>query len=280
MPSRLLFLSPFGALRACAVRILALASALATLPAVPAHAGLLAGLQAYYKFDGNGVDSSGDGRNLTLVGSPGFATGLFGQALSLHADGSQYASGTSAATLNFGSSDFTIQTWVDFNSHSREMTLIEKFSGHDGPGWTLTSPGDHFQFWSDASGPVNTPDGLINPGTWEQVVARRDGNTFDVFVNGQLEASATSSLAISGSPNPLLVGRRDAADGRDFSLDGRLDETAIWTRALTDGEIGALWNGGMGAAIPTAVPEPTSCALVCVGVLTLWGCNRRRRETE
>src|SRR5438874_1679998 len=52
--------------------------------------GFLTGLQAYYPFDGNGADSSGSGRDLTLVGSPGFALGKFGQALDLHGDGSQY----------------------------------------------------------------------------------------------------------------------------------------------------------------------------------------------
>ena len=49
----------------------------------------LAGLQAYYPFDGSGADMSGNSRDLMLVGNPGFSLGKFGQALDLHGDASQ-----------------------------------------------------------------------------------------------------------------------------------------------------------------------------------------------
>jgi hypothetical protein len=60
-------------------------------------------------------------------------------------------------------------------------------------------------------------------------------------------ASANGSISTA----PLLIGRRNAADGRDFSLEGSIDEIAIWSRSLSDEEIESLHNEGNGRAIPT-----------------------------
>jgi hypothetical protein len=211
----------------------------------------LTGLTGYWPFDGNGNDLSGNGYNLTLYGGVGFAPGLIGQALDLHGNGSQYAARpVSDSAFDFQANDFTIQVWVNFNSHSREQTLLEKFTGSSGPGWTLTTPGNHYQFYSNATGPINTAD-IITTGVWHDVIVRRSGSALDLFVDDVLAASGTASGAIASSTNPLLVGRRDAADGRDFSVDGHLDEVAIWDGALTDSEIATLWNGGSGTPVQT-----------------------------
>jgi hypothetical protein len=45
---------------------------------------------------------------------------------------------------------------------------------------------------------------------------------------------------------PLLVGKRNQFDGRNFAVDGRIDEVAIWSRALSDAEIAFLFNEGSG----------------------------------
>jgi hypothetical protein len=239
------------------------------------------GLIGYWPFDGNGNDLSGNGRNLNLVGNPGFAPGLFGQALDLHGNGSQFAQRPVDDPLfRLGSSDFTIQIWVNFHSHNREQTLIEKFNGAGGPGWTLTTPGRHFQFFSGATGPINSPDGLTTPGVWHDVLARRSGSTFDLFVDGSLVAATTRNQTLFGTSLPLLVGRRDSGDPRNFSVDGRLDEAAIWNRALTDTEIAILWNGGKGTPVlnAAAAPEPASLTLMGLGLAGLLGHGWRRRQ--
>jgi hypothetical protein len=67
------------------------------------HAGLATGLEAYYQFNGNGLDSSGNGLNLNVVGNPSFGPGLFGQALSLDNNPSHYAILSADPTaFNFG----------------------------------------------------------------------------------------------------------------------------------------------------------------------------------
>jgi hypothetical protein len=99
------------------------------------------GLIGYWTFDGTTVDASGNGNTLALQGGATFGQGLFGQALSLDGQLGSYAAAlTNNTAFDFGSDDFTVQIWVDFNTLSGEETLIEKFTGAAGPGWTFTLP--------------------------------------------------------------------------------------------------------------------------------------------
>jgi Concanavalin A-like lectin/glucanases superfamily/PEP-CTERM motif len=249
-----------------------------------ARAGLTTGLEAYYQFNGNGLDSSGNGLNLNLVGSPSFGPGLFGQALSLDNNPSQYATlSANPSAFNFGSSDFTIQVWVNFNTFDgREQTLIEKFTGANGPGWSLTTPSaggtsNIVEFYGGGVGVVNSPTVSIPTGEWSQVIVERSGTTLSIYLDGSLLVSDTSFVgSITSVTNPLLIGTRDAQDGRDFAVDGKMDEIAIWNRALSTSEIVSLWNGGNGMIIAASVPEPSSVCLMGLGALGALFYARRR----
>jgi Concanavalin A-like lectin/glucanases superfamily/PEP-CTERM motif len=267
----------------CPILHVLLASTLLLAGTSSARAGLSTGLEAYYHLDGNGLDASGNGYNLNLTGGVGFGPGLFGQALSLNNDPSQYAiqSGNNSA-FNFGSSNFTIQVWVNFNTFGgREQTLIEKFSGDGGPGWTLTTPGGNsIQFYASGLPVVQAPVSIA-AGTWNQIIVDRSGNTLSLYLDGSLLVSDTNYVgSIDPSTNPLLIGTRDAQDGRDFAVDGRMDEIAIWDRALTTSEITSLWNNGQGMLITTAsVPEPSSIVLLGLAGL-IGGTSYARRRPE
>ena len=241
------------------------------------NASFYTNLQVYYPFEGNGADASGNGRNLVLYGGAGFGPGLFGQGLALQGNPNQYAQRpTSDSALDFGSNSFTIQLWVDFNT-TDEQTLLEKFSGSTGPGWSITAFRQDtvtatMEFYGDGVGSLDTPSLPITMGTWHQVVVRREGSSFDLFIDDTLDATMTSSGTVTASPNPLLIGKRNPQDGRNFPLHGTLDEIAIWNRPLTDSQIAALYNNGLGstgsilsAASPIVVASGSTLDLNAVG---------------
>jgi autotransporter-associated beta strand protein len=234
------------------------------------------GLSGYWPFDGNGTDASGNGLGLTLSGNPGFATGEFNQALSLQNNGAQYAQrpGDDAA-FDFGAGDFTIQVWANFNTSpgARQQTLIEKFTGTSGPGWTLTALNNGgtsatWQFYASPAVILNSPVQSVLTNTWYAVVVRRSGTVLSLFVNGQLLASATVVGALPTSTNPLLIGRRNSLDPRNFAVDGRLDDVAIWSRGLSNAEIANLAGGTQQSTSPVTVTQGTLDGTGTVGFIS------------
>ncbi len=264
---------------ACALAIIMVALGLS---ASSARAALTDGLLGYWPFNGNAADMSGNGRDLQLFGGAGFGPGLIGQALALPGNSSSYAQRpVSDPVFDFGSSDFTIQAWFNFSINYREQTLVEKFTGCCGGGWTLTTPGgSDLQFYSQPVIVLNAGE-AFTIGVWHQAIVRRSGSTIDMFFDGNLVATGTASGPLPSSPNPLLIGKRNPQDGRDFSVDGSLDEIAIWGRAVSNAEIAELYNGGQGMALaipvtieikpPATPPVPinlSSAGVVPVAILS------------
>ncbi len=209
------------------------------------------GLLGYWPFDGDGDDVSGAQRHLALFGGAGFASGLLGDALDLHGDASQFAARpVNDPEFDFGSADFTVQAWVRFSGSNSIQNVVEKFTGTDGPGWTFAKlTGGEAHFFSAPSAVLTTNGlGLTNL-TWHHLVARRSGEQFAIIVDGVAVTTGSSTQAIAPSPQPLLIGRRNAIDPRSFPMEGQIDEVAIWSRALGDDEIATLYAGGAGRAV-------------------------------
>lgn len=220
--------------------------------------GALAGMDpgcgplAYWPFDGTGADVAG-GRDVQLVGSPAFATGLFGQALDLKGDSRTYAvrrQGTQDIdddAFNLVDTDFTIQAWLAYHRTDTEQQIIEKFVGRNGPGWTCTKLANNSFHACLVQGPcaeLTAAPVAVPSEKWVQVILRRD-TSFTLFFNGQRIAESPA-MKMAATTVPLLIGRRNETDGRPFPLNGRIDEVAIWKRALTADEITFLYNSGTG----------------------------------
>jgi hypothetical protein len=68
-----------------------------------------------------------------------------------------------------------------------------------------------------------------------------------LIYDGAIVGTGTNALPVTNTSFPLLIGRRNASDPNSgYPVDGRLDEAAIWNRALTNEEVAFLYNGGTG----------------------------------
>jgi hypothetical protein len=186
-----------------------------------------------------------------LVGNPTFSNGIAGQSLTLTGKTSQYAvRGTDDPEYDFDARDFTVSIWAKLSTPTNEQTLVEKFSGQQGPGWTLTklATGEG-HFWTSPSAVLTSGNLALSASTWHHFLARRRGSSFTLFVDGVTVANQTNASPVPDTSQPLLVGKRNDLDGRGFPVDGSLDELAIWSRALGDEEVAFLWNGGIGRSL-------------------------------
>jgi hypothetical protein len=87
---------------------------------------------------------------------------------------------------------------------------------------------------------------------WAHVVATFDSTHLRLYLDGK--EVARHELPVPGpaaETGGLVIGGHRAGTGRNF--DGRIDEVALWSRALAAEEVAALHNGGAPPALPTGI---------------------------
>jgi hypothetical protein len=264
------------------------------LPAQLSADSLSSGLVAYYPLATGSSDFSGYFNNLTLDGGASIApsVGVFGGgALSLNnsfGSASDFAiAGATNSNLDFGSSPFAIQAWVNFADPSYTQTIIEQFTGGGGPGWSVSyiASGELEFYGSPGSGGFAIDESFTpSAGVWYQIFVVDMGGSIALYANtagGGL--NLLGSQSVSGSvpantgapPNPLGIGSRDGGAGLGF--DGLVNEVAIWDRALTTPEMSELNTAPLSALIPepsTFWVVPASILLLALARLTRGGYRR------
>ncbi len=205
-------------------------------------------LIAHWKLDGDGVDASGNGNNLTLGAGVVFSTGRTGSALDLHAAKPDVESPRIALPAVF-----TISMWLrlEQGGPARAQPLLGfdgQQSGVDDFWLTLlpTFPGSGVvldirgrQMGSHAM----SAQGAVRAGTWHHVAVIVDSvqGRATFFTDGR-DVTLTPGLRRDFSlAGPLLIGRR--VKGGTLPFAGRLDDIRIHGRALTAVEISALAGG-------------------------------------
>jgi hypothetical protein len=84
-----------------------------------------------------------------------------------------------------------------------------------------------------------------------------------IYCNGQIVSQQTIGSVIPQTTYNLYLGKRPMTVGEDESFDGKIDEAAIFNRALSSNEIAAIYNAGSAGmsanpAPPVIVTQPTS----------------------
>jgi hypothetical protein len=211
------------------------------------------GMTSWWTGDGVTTDGVG-GYDATRMGDARFGPAMVRAGFALNGRGA-YLAVSDAPALDVAAGDFTISAWVRFASTDGEQVIAERWlqgdESNSSLGWTLTKLENNAILLA-VSGPdnlagnvpewgVQTDEGLVEPGPWYLVTARRAGLELALFVNGVQVAGAELPSAFGwdlSSPLPLVFGQR--ADERGFFLNGTLDEIQLFVgTAVSDGDI---WN--------------------------------------
>jgi hypothetical protein len=197
----------------------------------------------YYTFDGNANDSSGNGRNGTLVNGPTFVAGQAGQAVNL--DGTDDHVALPSGIVN-GLTNFTVATWVRLDTTSAWRRIFDFGTGTTVNMFLTPTSGSTIRFaiTTGGSGAEQRINGsaALPTGIWKHVAVTRSGNTGTLYVDGVQvgqNTSMTLSPASLGTTTQNYIGRSQYADPY---LDGQLDQFRIYNRALSAAEVLALFQ--------------------------------------
>lgn len=200
------------------------------------------GLVACWPLENTALDASGNGRNLTLTGSPPYVAGKLGQGLSFNGS-SQYGSIGTGNGLSL-TGEMTMAAWLNTNQLTNYVYALANSNGSShNYGLAVNYPVKRFYaVWGGAVIINSTFDILAN--TWYHVAAVRSGSagnwTAKLYVNGSLNATATTAVNPPGSDYWTHVGSM-VTTSRVWT--GPLDEVCIWNRALSAADIPRVMLG-------------------------------------
>ena len=163
---------------------------------------------------------------------------------SVYFDGSgDFLSIPDTATTEFGSGDFTLEMWYNGADTDQYATLTAKGAGSFSSGnWSLmmnhSVTGDIALYVADYStgGPMLITGDVGIDNQWNHIAVVRNGNNWNLYVNGVSRASRTSSITIADTTSGVYIGK-DQYYGRDLSgfiSDYRIVKgTAVYTGNFT-----------------------------------------------
>lgn len=183
------------------------------------------------------------------AGGPASVTGVVGNALSF--DGSNdHVEIPNNATLNFGTGDLSIDAWVKTSQSSGVAVLLDKRRGTPLQGYHLfTSNGNLFIQLAVGGIPNNYPsNAFIADGNWHHIAVSVNRTSGPFTITWYLDGINLSPNPAAPPAGPLTSNVPLRLGVRSTSLsgywNGTLDELELFNRALTDGEVFAIYAAG------------------------------------
>ncbi|HWB13177.1 MAG TPA: PKD domain-containing protein [Pirellulales bacterium] len=229
---------------------------------------LASGAADLWHGDASGADSVG-ANNATVDSDVTYSQGRVGQAFTFPGatvtDGSQDVVDFGPNAGNFGTSDFTVQFWIQTTSTAaRQVVLNKRDTTFDGSFWSieLLNGVPHVELDQDsASDNYNAFAAAVtvNDGHWHLLTLVRQGTTAVLYIDG-IERGHGTTAGITNISNTGDMRSGTYVPGNPFLgastyFVGRLDEISIFNRALQpveiQPEIGAANNTVAGNYIGT-----------------------------
>ncbi|MCH7557578.1 MAG: discoidin domain-containing protein [Planctomycetes bacterium] len=201
---------------------------------------------AWWKLDGDVLDSSGNDRNGTLHGNPQFVPGMYDQALELHGNPDYVTIDGYKGVVGDGTNTpaWSVTAWV-MTSGNGEVV-----------GWGSTGDGNRMEFRinsgrtrAEGGGGNTQGDTTVNDGQWHHIAMTVAPNsTYDNGVNLYLDG--VFDTRTNTDPDPfhpvanfdVIFGQRYNQNGSRW-FTGAIDDVRIYDKELTLEEIQEVMEG-------------------------------------
>ena len=234
------------------------------LPVQTLANNLSVGLVAYYPFNGDANDESGNGNNATVSGATLTTdpAGNDNQAYAFNGS-SGYISAPDNPSQQITTNMMSVAAWIRLNSDVgiTQWRIVNKqqsvnrawgleifgagYSGTNGQSATGNNVVFHDSNGSTYITCIATEVDLT-PQVWYQVAVTDDHGTIGIYINGELVRTCSNGVGIQASiESPIVIGRTSSENS--FYFNGAIDEVRIYNRALFQEEIQAIYDETMGS---------------------------------
>lgn len=217
------------------------------------------GLIAYYPFNGNAKDMTGNGHDGTPQNAV-LTTDRFGNTNAAYLFNGQTSSiiVKDKADIRLANTDFTINAWVKLDrydpSHGSSL-LIKRFSGSQN-GWGTSITGYASQYTSvkkvgsaffNVSGggdPFSVGGKLIELDKWCMitVVYNLKNQSISLYIDGQLDNVTLGIPSPNSTVNAdLFIGSDNNLATGQYHVKGKIDDIGFYNRMLSDAEINRIY---------------------------------------
>lgn len=219
------------------------------------------GLIAYWPFEGNADDASGNGTD-GVVTNATLTTDQYGtQNSAYNFDYSNYTVGNMDDIIQvffsnwMQTTELSVSLWFkptdwSFNGNSGVSNILNRMrnTGFSPPEemWSIIieDSGVLKVRMSDFTKEVATPAGTIALNNWYHVIFTYDNAELKLYLNGTLVGTtAGQNLISSTATNDISFGVSSQTDGYLNPYNGVIDNTGMWNRALSQCEVTELYTG-------------------------------------
>jgi hypothetical protein len=222
------------------------------------------GLIGYWPFNGNANDETVNGNNGTVNGATLTTdrNGVANRAYSFN-DIDNYITILASNTLSFGN-QFSISIWFNRNVSSNNDRIFSFEKAHSPDGYQFrfaidvnTIDNNKLYYigasnnvnnstgWSNNNGYTIKTNNTISNSNWNNIVLTRNNSNFTLFLNGAAQSNSQTSQLIDFllNNNNITLGAVLSNNTYVDFFNGKIDDLAIFNRALSDQEVKQLYTG-------------------------------------
>ena len=219
------------------------------------------GLVAYFPFNGNANDVSGNGNNGAIYGGVTLTTDRFGNPNAAYAfDGSTgYIDVSQSSTLNVLTTNVTLSAWIwQGAAIPGGFSILSKSNTKYGNGWMFdtyscsTSSGRRLRLQTGGNDSSCNVPGDIDYSLmqWHHVVATILGTNGYVYLDGNLDGSGDVGIVPTNALD-VFIGYTHVVEGAGATawFNGAIDDIRIYNRALSTSEVQELYQYEVGPIV-------------------------------